>query len=95
MEMKLATETADPVIAANRVISTAEAAKLIGVSEDTYLRMSERGDAPARIQISTRRRGVRLQDLAAWLDKRARAAEQAVGLECHDVTYRVPCAPFE
>jgi excisionase family DNA binding protein len=66
--------TTDPTLTANRVISTAEAAELLGVSEDTFRRMAARKEAPAIIKLSARRVGVRLRDLSAWLDKRAAAA---------------------
>jgi len=61
----------DPGIRAIRVLTENEAAKALGVSNETLRRMGPAG--PMRLQLSARRVGYRLADLTAWLDARARA----------------------
>jgi predicted DNA-binding transcriptional regulator AlpA len=45
-----------------QIISEKEAARLRGVSIDTFRRLVERGEGPERLKLSTRRIGYRLAD---------------------------------
>jgi predicted DNA-binding transcriptional regulator AlpA len=69
----------DPALSAIRVLSEGETAKVIGVSTDTLRRMAQRGEAPPRLELSTRRIGYRVRDIAAWLDARAGAQQVREG----------------
>jgi predicted DNA-binding transcriptional regulator AlpA len=66
---------ADPALNAIRVLSEDEAAEALGVSSETLRRMAQRGEAPPRLELSTRRIGYRIRDIAAWLDARAQSAQ--------------------
>jgi len=57
-------------LAANRVVSEAVAAEIVGVSVDTLRRACQRGEGPPRLRLSPRRVGYRLRDLDAWLNER-------------------------
>jgi predicted DNA-binding transcriptional regulator AlpA len=59
--------TKDAHIDADRIISETETATLIGVSSPTLRRMSDRGQGPPRLKISTRRIGYRYRDVQNWL----------------------------
>jgi hypothetical protein len=58
-----------------QVVSEAEAARLLNLSVDTLRRRGSDGTGPIRINLSARRVGYRLGDLAAWLDQRASKPE--------------------
>jgi predicted DNA-binding transcriptional regulator AlpA len=58
------------VLDAVRVVDEPTAAKLVGISRDTWKRMRQRGEIPPVIQLSPRRIGYRIVDLKAWLDAR-------------------------
>jgi predicted DNA-binding transcriptional regulator AlpA len=62
-----------------RVVPEREACALIGVGFMTWQRMKARGETPPVTQLSPRRVGYRVSDLAKWLDGRRRdaAAEDA------------------
>jgi predicted DNA-binding transcriptional regulator AlpA len=55
----------------DRLVSPKEAAALMGLSLPTLHRMWKQGAGPRRRQISPRRIGVRLRDLAEYLDSAA------------------------
>ena len=55
-----------------RVVDVHEAARLIGISSMTFQRMRARGELPPAVQLSPRRVGFRLVDLAKWLEDRRR-----------------------
>jgi predicted DNA-binding transcriptional regulator AlpA len=63
---------ADPDRSSNldRVVSEAEAAKIIGYSKDTLRREFRAGRAPARVRLSGRRIGYRLSTIYAFLEAR-------------------------
>jgi predicted DNA-binding transcriptional regulator AlpA len=56
-----------------RVLTTAQAATLIGLSEATLERLRYAGQGPPTVALSARRLGYRVRDLMAWLDARVRA----------------------
>lgn len=58
-------------LARRRVLGTKDAAAFIGVSVPTFRRMKDRKVIPSPIQLSERRLGWRIGDLADWLDARA------------------------
>jgi excisionase family DNA binding protein len=53
----------------DRVVSLPEAAHIVGVSKDTLRRCAKRGELRI-LQLSPRRRGVRLSDLKLYLESR-------------------------
>jgi predicted DNA-binding transcriptional regulator AlpA len=55
----------------DRVVSPKDAAALLGISLPTLHRMWATGGGPRRRQISPRRIGVRLRDIAAYLERTA------------------------
>jgi hypothetical protein len=55
----------------DRLVSDKIAASLMGISLDTLRRLRARGEGPQRRQISQRRFGTRLRDIAAYLDRAA------------------------
>ena len=59
------------------ILSDKEAAEVLGVSLDTLARMTARGDAPPRVQISMRRFGRPVGSLKAWLAKRSAMPSKA------------------
>ena len=56
------------------VYSLSEAAAIVGVARRTIERLVARGEGPAVIDLSPRRRGVLETDLISWLCKRRRTA---------------------
>lgn len=60
-----------------RVVDRPTAVKIIGVSDRTFDRMIERGEAPPATQLSLRRIGYRICDLKAWLDARRQIPKAA------------------
>jgi predicted DNA-binding transcriptional regulator AlpA len=54
----------------DRVVSEAQAAKIIGYSKDTLRREFRAGRAPARVRLSGRRIGYRLSSIYAFLETR-------------------------
>jgi len=52
----------------DRVVSEAEAAQILGFSQDTLRREFRAGRAPPRIRLSGRRIGYRLSSIYAFLD---------------------------
>jgi predicted DNA-binding transcriptional regulator AlpA len=52
----------------DRVVSEAQAAKIIGYSKDTLRRQFRAGSAPSRVRLSGRRIGYRLSDIYAFLE---------------------------
>jgi predicted DNA-binding transcriptional regulator AlpA len=54
----------------DRVLTEAEAARIMGCSQDTLRREFRAGNSPPRIRISGRRIGYRLSAIYAWLDAR-------------------------
>jgi predicted DNA-binding transcriptional regulator AlpA len=57
-----------------KVLSEAEFADLIGVSAMTLQRMRHEGQAPARVQLTARRRGYTVKAIREWLAKRIEVA---------------------
>jgi predicted DNA-binding transcriptional regulator AlpA len=55
----------------DQVVAPKEVAALLGISQPTLYRLWARGEGPRRRQISPRRIGVRLRDLAEYLDRAA------------------------
>jgi hypothetical protein len=55
-----------------RILSRRQGAELIGVSYATYCRQERAGELPPAIWLSERRRGHRVKDLLAHIEKRAR-----------------------
>jgi predicted DNA-binding transcriptional regulator AlpA len=55
----------------NRVVTPAQAAELMGISLATLRRLWDVDQGPRRIRLSPRRIGVRLRDLAEYLDRSA------------------------
>jgi predicted DNA-binding transcriptional regulator AlpA len=55
----------------DRLVSPEVAAELMGLSLATLRRMWSDGEGPRKIRISKRRIGVRLRDLAEYLDRAA------------------------
>jgi hypothetical protein len=55
----------------DRVVSPAQAAELMGISLATLRRLWDVDQGPRRIRLSPRRLGVRLRDLAEYLDRAA------------------------
>ena len=58
---------------ANRFVTEAGAAALLGVSHMTLRRMDLRGEGPPRLKLSDRMVRYRLADIEAWVEERARA----------------------
>jgi predicted DNA-binding transcriptional regulator AlpA len=58
---------------ANRYVTEAAAAHLLGVSYRTLYRMAERGEGPPRLKLSDRMVRYRLADIEAWVNERAGA----------------------
>jgi predicted DNA-binding transcriptional regulator AlpA len=56
------------------VLTIPEACELIGISVDSLQRMVKASTGPIIIHLTERRRGIRVRDLRAWLDSRAKAA---------------------
>jgi predicted DNA-binding transcriptional regulator AlpA len=54
----------------DRVVSEAEAAKILGYSKDTLRRQFRAGTAPARVRLSAARTGYRLSSIYRWLEAR-------------------------
>jgi predicted DNA-binding transcriptional regulator AlpA len=57
-----------------KVLTFVELCRLIGVSIPTGKRLKKKGDLPKATQLSTKRVGFRVCDIAEWQEKRARAA---------------------
>jgi hypothetical protein len=57
--------------AALQVVDEHEAADVLNLSVDTLRRLVRSGDGPIRLNLSARRIGNCVGDLADWLDKRA------------------------
>jgi hypothetical protein len=55
------------------VYSLSEAAAIVGVARRTIERLVARGEGPAVIDLSPRRRGVLETDLRVWLQRRRRS----------------------
>ena len=53
-----------------RVLSPAETAKTLGLSEPVLERLRAAGEGPPWVRLSARRVGYRVADLAAWLESR-------------------------
>jgi predicted DNA-binding transcriptional regulator AlpA len=53
----------------DQVVSPELAAQILGVSRATLQRLWASGRGPRRLRISQRRIGVRLRDIAAYLDR--------------------------
>jgi excisionase family DNA binding protein len=53
-----------------RVLSKGEAARVVGVSNDTFQRLLDGGKGPPLTRVSDRRVGIRVVDLHEWLDAR-------------------------
>jgi predicted DNA-binding transcriptional regulator AlpA len=53
-----------------RVFDRPATLKLLGMSDRTFDRLVAKGEAPPKIQLSTRRVGYRASDLKDWLDQR-------------------------
>lgn len=60
------------LLADERVISLKDAARIAGLSTPTLRRAIKRGKGPRVVRPSPRRIGVRIGDLRAWLEARAR-----------------------
>ena len=52
------------------VVDVKEAARIIGTSRTTVLRLEKRGHFAPRVRLSPRRFGYRLTDLITWIDSR-------------------------
>jgi len=61
-----------------RVLTKPETLKAVGLSAETWYRLERRGETPPKTQISTRRIGYRLIDIANWLDQRRRGGGNEV-----------------
>jgi prophage regulatory protein len=57
----------------DRILSSVEVEKKVGLCRSTIYRMERRGDFPKRIKITSRRVGWRASEVSEWLDSRARA----------------------
>jgi predicted DNA-binding transcriptional regulator AlpA len=55
-----------------RVLSEPELLRVLGLSDRTFDRMKQRGDAPPKTQLSVGRVGYRVCDVEEWLDKKRR-----------------------
>jgi hypothetical protein len=55
-----------------RCVSVEQFAELVGFSTMTAKRLLRAGKGPATVQLSARRIGIRLRDLAAWQQARIR-----------------------
>jgi predicted DNA-binding transcriptional regulator AlpA len=60
-----------------RVLSEPELLQVLGLSERTFERMKQRGDAPPKTQLSERRVGYRVCDVKEWLDRRRQPNAEA------------------
>jgi hypothetical protein len=60
-----------PDLNSDRVVTPAQAAELMGISLATLRRLWDVDQGPRRIRLSPRRLGVRLRDLAEYLDRAA------------------------
>jgi len=58
----------------DRVISKADAAKMLGISIDTLDRMNARREGPPRVQLSDRRVGYRISSLRDWISEKTEPA---------------------
>lgn len=70
------TETTSPG-SSIQVLSIEAAARVAGVSTQTFRRLCKNGNGPQLIRLSPRRIGIRVRDLDAWLASRAVCAEAA------------------
>jgi len=52
------------------ILTDKQVCELVGISQDTLWRLERKGDAPPRVQLSTRRHGRRLADVRRWLAER-------------------------
>lgn len=70
----------DPLPTASRVITEAEAARMVGLSVPTLRRMrydeKRENRGPRHVRLSERRIGYRLFDLDAWLERRVSGGER-------------------
>lgn len=53
------------------VLTKSQTCALTNLSEDTLSRLHQRGDGPARVQLSPRRVGYTVGALRTWLQKRS------------------------
>jgi predicted DNA-binding transcriptional regulator AlpA len=56
-----------------RCITVEQFAKLVGFSVMTARRLLQAGEGPPVVQLSARRVGIRVRDLAAWQEARVRS----------------------
>lgn len=64
--------TTPPVQTQARILRTADAARLVGLSESSLEKLRCRGDGPAFIKIGSRAVGYLVTDLDDWLQSRRR-----------------------
>ncbi len=57
-----------------RVLDKRTVLQIVGLSEDTFDRLEQRGEAPPITRLSERRKGYRLVDVKEWLDARRQEA---------------------
>jgi predicted DNA-binding transcriptional regulator AlpA len=57
------------------VLTDIQACAIIGVSEDTLLRLDQRGEGPQKVKLSDRRHGRTMRAIRGWL--KARSSEAA------------------
>jgi predicted DNA-binding transcriptional regulator AlpA len=55
-----------------RVLSKPETLKFLGLSNETWHRLEQRGEGPPKTDLSPNRIGYRLIDIMKWLDARRR-----------------------
>ena len=56
------------------IIDLRDFMRRVGLSKQTVYRLMAAGDAPPRIQLSTRRFGFRVRDVDHWLEQRTQPA---------------------
>lgn len=64
--------TLEQHVAGLRIIDTEQAAAFLSLTPDSMERMRHRREGPSWIELSQRRVGYRIADLAAWLESRKR-----------------------
>jgi predicted DNA-binding transcriptional regulator AlpA len=52
------------------VLTDRQVCELLGISQDTLLRLERQGDAPRRVRLSPRRHGRQLADVRRWIAER-------------------------